>query len=438
MTPSSPAALARVVGLWGAVWMGLGSILGTGVFVSLGLATGLVGSGVVVAVGLAALLALANGLSSAQLASAHPVSGGTYAYGRRYLHPTAGFIAGWTFLVAKSASAATAALGCAGYLLHALSVTADPQSRTLLALALVLLVTALVAGGVQRSNRANQILVTLTLLALAAFVLGGALRIDPARLPERLGWSVVLHGTRSSSDLLHATALLFVAYTGYGRIATLGEEVREPARTIPRAILLTLGFAALVYLSVAATAVAAVGADAFARSTQQSAAPLAVIARGFELPFVVSLLAVGAITAMVGVLLNLILGLSRVLLSMARHRDLPPALAHVPPESQSPRRAVWATGGGVALLVGIGDLQTTWSFSAFHVLLYYGITHLAALQLPTEDQRFPRWIAWVGLLTCFGLAFFVDLPVWVTGSTLLAAGLVVRHLLRHPSDLGSP
>lgn len=104
-------SLARVVGLWGAVWMGLGSILGPGVFVSLGIAAGIVGGGVVVAVALAALVATASGLSSAQLAAAHPVSGGTYEYGHAFVHPAAGFAAGWMFLAAKSASAATAALG---------------------------------------------------------------------------------------------------------------------------------------------------------------------------------------------------------------------------------------------------------------------------------------------------------------------------------------
>ena len=133
-----PAALARVVGLWGAVWMGLGSILGTGVFVSLGIATGVVGSGVVLAVALAALVATANGLSSAQLAAAHPVSGGTYEYGHRLVNPVAGFTAGWMFLAAKSASAATAALGCAGYLLHTLGLPDTVGVRVVVGLGIVL------------------------------------------------------------------------------------------------------------------------------------------------------------------------------------------------------------------------------------------------------------------------------------------------------------
>ncbi|HEY0839502.1 MAG TPA: APC family permease, partial [Vulgatibacter sp.] len=365
-------ALARVVGLWGAVWMGLGSILGTGVFVSLGIATGVVGSGVVFAVALAALLAFANGLSSAQLAAAHPVSGGTYEYGHRLVHPLAGFSAGWMFLAAKSASAATAALGCAGYLLHTLGFAAGRPLRVGVALGIVLALTALVAGGVQRSNRVNVAIVTLTLTALAAFVVFGWRSVDPVHLGQLWGetWVDALH---SPAALLQATALLFVAYTGYGRIATLGEEVREPATTIPRAILVTLAISMMVYGSVAATAVAVVGPEDFASSTRAIAAPLEAVARSFRHPQVAWLVAAGAVTAMAGVLLNLLLGLSRVLLAMARRREMPASLDFVSEATSSPTRAVWTIGAFVSGLVLLGDIENTWSFSAFTVLVYYGL-----------------------------------------------------------------
>src|SRR5690554_3232903 len=178
-------SLARVVGLWGAVWLGLGSILGTGVFVSLGIAAGVVGSGVVLATALAALVATANGLSSAQLAAAHPVSGGTYEYGYRWLSPAFGFAAGWLFLLAKSASAATAALGLAGYLLELLGLDGDGARalRTALGVAAALAITAFVAGGIRRSNRGNALIVTVTLAGLVALVAAAI----PAIAPERLG-----------------------------------------------------------------------------------------------------------------------------------------------------------------------------------------------------------------------------------------------------------
>jgi basic amino acid/polyamine antiporter, APA family len=427
ITPEpKPASLARVVGLWGAVWMGLGSILGTGVFVSLGIAAGVVGSGIVFAVALAAVVATANGLSSAQLAAAHPVSGGTYEYGHRFVHPAAGFTAGWMFLAAKSASAATAALGCAGYLLHALGFASDPRTRVLVALALVLVLTALVAGGVRRSNLANIGIVVLTITALGCFVVFGWLSVDASLLAERIGPATWVDALASPAGLLHATALMFVAYTGYGRIATLGEEVREPARTIPRAILVTLVLSMLLYIAVSATAVAVVGAEAFVASTRQAAAPLEVVARAFRQPEVAWLVAFGAVTAMAGVLLNLVLGLSRVLLAMARRREMPAALDQVSAATSSPTRAVWAIGGTIAALVLLGDIRITWSFSAFTVLVYYGLTNLAALYLPAEARRYPRWIAVLGLVSCFGLAFFVEWQVWLAGLGLIGVGFGLR------------
>ncbi len=423
---SKPPSLARVVGLWGAVWMGLGSILGTGVFVSLGIATGVVGSGIVFAVALAALVATANGLSSAQLAAAHPVSGGTYEYGHNFVHPVAGFTAGWMFLAAKSASAATAALGCAGYLLHTLGLAEDVAIRVGVALVIVLVLTALVAGGVRRSNHTNVAIVTLTLTALGAFVVFGWLSVDMNLLAERTGPATWVDALGSPTALLHATALMFVAYTGYGRIATLGEEVREPARTIPRAIIATLVLSMLLYVSVSATAVAVVGSETFAASTREAAAPLEVVARAFRHTQVAWLVAVGAVTAMAGVLLNLLLGLSRVLLAMARRREMPAALDHVSEVTSSPTRAVWAIGAFIAALVLLGDIKTTWSFSAFTVLVYYGLTNLSALRLPVEARRFPRWVAWAGLISCFGLAIFVEWQVWLAGLGLLGLGFIVR------------
>jgi APA family basic amino acid/polyamine antiporter len=224
---SVPPGLERAVGVPGAVLMGLGSILGTGIFVSIGIAAGVTGPSVILAVVVAAVVATFNGLSSAQLAASHPVSGGTYEYGHRYLNPTLAFTAGWMFLCAKSASAATAALGFAGYVLVAAGQSAFTY-RVALALVAVVVLTLVVAGGIRRSNRANTIIVTLTLIALAAFVAFGL----PSAVAGASGHlDAIFDGEGGgASGFLHATALMFVAYTGYGRIATLGEEVRDPRK----------------------------------------------------------------------------------------------------------------------------------------------------------------------------------------------------------------
>jgi APA family basic amino acid/polyamine antiporter len=412
--------LARVVGVPGAVLMGLGSIVGTGIFVSVGIAAGVAGPAIVIAVALAAVLATLNGLSSAQLAASHPVSGGTYEYGYEYLNPTLGFTAGWMFLCAKSASAATAALGFAGYTLAAFGVH-DSRARVALGLAVVAVLTAVLAGGMRRSNRVNVVIVSFTLLALLAFVLAGIpTAIDGGARIEDAFRDV------DSRDLLHATALMFVAYTGYARIATLGEEIEDPERSIPRAIVITLLATMALYVAVVAVAIGAVGADALAGATEQAAAPLEIVAREFAVPQVSHLVAIGAVTAMGGVLLNLLLGLSRVLLAMGRRGDMPSALSVVDAHGASPRRAVIVTGAGIAVLTLLGSVETTWSFSAFTVLIYYGLTNLAALRVPARQRRYPRAVPAFGLAGCFGLAFWVEPPIWIAGLILIAVGLAWR------------
>ena len=415
--------LQRVVGLGGATLLGLGSILGTGVFVSIGLAAGVAGPSVILAVVFAAAIATCNGMSSAQLAAAHPVSGGTYEYGYEFLNPALGFAAGWLFLCAKSASAATAALGFSAYLLHAVG-RGDHTAMVVVALSGVVVMTVVVLTGMRRSNLTNAVIVTVTLAALIAFVVSG-LPAASDDLGDRL---TPLLGEGGIHGLLEATALMFVAYTGYGRIATLGEEVHEPRKTIPRAIITTLVVSAALYTAVAVVAVGAAGTGGFGSATQSAAAPLETIARGLGHPSVAILVAIGAVTAMLGVLLNLLLGLSRVLLAMGRRGDMPSAVATV--TAGTPRVAVLVIGALIAGLVFIGDVKTTWSFSAFTVLVYYALTNLAALRLPKERRLYPRWIAVVGLASCLFVAFWVEPAVWLSGLGVLAAGFAWRAMKR--------
>lgn len=401
-------------------------MVGTGVFVSVGIAAGVAGPSVIAATLLAALVALANGLSSAQLAAAHPVSGGTYEYGYRWLSPVLGFSAGWMFMLAKSASAATAALGFSGYLLDLVGVEAGAW-HVAVAVTGALAVTAFVAGGIRRSNVGNAVVVGLALTGLALLVaasvptvVGRGLAGLTPFLPDEAAGGV--------AALLEGAALMFVAFTGYGRIATLGEEVREPARVIPRAIVLTTAAVSLLYLAVAAAGVGVLGAAAFGEAAERTAAPLEAVARALDVPLLPELIAVAAVAAMAGVLLNLVLGLSRVLLAMARRGDAPGFLSRVDAARASPVASVWACGLVVAALALIGDVRTTWSFSAFTVLIYYALTNLAALRLPEESVMFPRWIPWAGLAGCLSLAFWVEPRVLVMGTGLLGIG-VAAHLL---------
>lgn len=425
-TPQINSQLRREIGVFGAMMMGLGSIVGTGVFVSIGIAAGIAGPSVILAIGVAALVALCNGMSSAQLAASHPVSGGSYEYGYRYLYPWLGFLAGWLFLCAKSASAATAALGFSAYLLHMLGGSFG-LSTTWIAVLTVLLFTIIVLSGVKRTNVVNIVMVSISVSALIAFVFGGlptALQQGSKHLTPF--WpSTVSTGMQASwRGFLEACALMFVAYTGYGRIATLGEEVKEPHRSIPIAIMITLAISMLLYIAVAYVGVASVGASQFRVVSATEAAPLASIAKTFRWPGLAFLIAVGAMTAMLGVLLNLLLGLSRVLLAMGRRADMPQAVTQLNTAQTTPTVAVLVVGVVITALVLLGNVKTTWSFSAFTVLIYYAITNLASLVMPSEQKIYPKFFAWMGLLACLFLAFWVELKIWLTGLLLIGIGLV--------------
>ncbi|MEQ8764134.1 MAG: APC family permease [Planctomycetota bacterium] len=418
MPGTEGAELRREVGLTGATLLGLGSILGTGAFVSVGIGVELVGSWTVLALVLAGLVALCNALSSAQLAAAHPRSGGTYEYGYELIHPWAGFTAGWMFLAAKSASAAAAALGFASYLVT------DARFRfmhSVVAATAVIVLTLLVAGGLRRSQRVNALMVLLTVAALLTFA-ATAMVIGPGPDSEE--------SAPGGLRFLEAVALMFVAYTGYGRVATLGEEVRDPKRTIPKAIVTTLAVSVLLYVLVALAGVLCFGQDEIAGSTREGGAPLAMLLRRDGQTGVSLFVTLGAITAMLGVLLNLLLGLSRVLLAMGRRGDMPASVAMIDPKGATPRRAVLVMGAIVLMITLTGELRAAWSFSAFTVLVYYAITNWAALRLPAEERLYSRAWAMGGLASCTFLAAWVEPWAWAIGTALIVVGWAWRALFR--------
>jgi APA family basic amino acid/polyamine antiporter len=425
--PSSAnhALLKRELGLPGALFMGLGAMVGTGVFVSIGVAAGVAGPSVIPAIGLAAFVALCNALSSAQLAASHPESGGTYEYGYKYLSPSLGFAAGWMFLCAKSASAAAAALGFGSYFVHTLG---GGTSATVIAAAAVIVVTLLVLCGIRRTSLVNTIVVSITLLSLMLFVALVA--------PSTIGHKENLTPASGGAGFLEACALMFVAYTGYGRIATMGEEVKDPRRNIPRAIILVMIVTALLYGAVAFAAVGSVGASALGHAVERHAAPLEVVLENLGHPNAARWVGVGAMTAMLGVLLNLILGLSRVALAMGRRRDLPNAFAHLSSKGGTPSLAVAGTGAVLFVLVLSGNVKLTWSFSAFTVLVYYALTNLAALRLSAVDRLYPRAFAWCGLLSCVFLAFWVETRAWLSGLGILSLGLAWHFFRRKMLNFG--
>ncbi len=422
--------MKRELGVFAAMMLGLGSILGTGVFVSIGIGADIAGSSVILAVACAAVLAMCNGISSAQLAANHPVSGGTYEYGHRWLNPTLGFIAGWMFICAKSASAATAALGLAAYALH--HWNSDLTYLIPIAIAAITTLTAIAMTGIKRSSRVNTIIVSITIIALTAFVLTGFR-------------STSIFGSQHFDDLpsliidkpgrfFECIALMFVAYTGYGRIATLGEEVKQPRRTIPRAIVTTLLVSLTLYFLVALVAVGMVGASTFGRLANTEIAPLHKLSSKLDSNTISWIIVVGAVTAMLGVLLNLVLGLSRVLLAMGRRGDVPTVLGTIHQASGIPRFATITVGVIIAALVFIGDVKLTWTFSAFTVLIYYALTNLCAIRLSDEQRLYPTWISYAGFIGCLFLTYWIDRSVWIAGMLILGVGWIWHRIAQSTNN----
>ena len=416
MAPSmaTPTRLARRLGSFDAVVIGLGSMIGAGVFAALAPAARAAGNGLLVGLAIAALVAYCNATSSAQLAALYPQSGGTWVYGRERLGHYWGFLAGWGFVVGKLASCAAMAMTFASY--------AAPGLARPVAAGAVVGLTAINYAGIKKTAVASRVIVALVLAALATVVaaiwLGGA--AEPARL-----WPIE---TTGPYGVLQAGGFLFFAFAGYARIATLGEEVIDPARTIPRAIPIALGITLLVYAAVAASALAGAGAGSLAASS----APLATAVEAGGLAELSWVVRVGAAIASLGVLLSLIAGVSRTTFAMASGGDLPRALAAVHPRHQVPHRAELLVGALVAVAAAAGDLRAAIGFSSFTVLGYYAIANASAWTLTRGERRWPRPLAAVGLIGCAVLAFTLPLTSVLAGAGVLAVGSIIWWLRRRP------
>ncbi|MGW5747482.1 APC family permease [Amycolatopsis sp. NPDC003861] len=401
-----PTSLDRRLGLADAVFLGLGSMIGAGVFAAFAPAARAAGSGLLIALVLAAVVAYCNATSSARLAAIHPESGGTYVYGRERLGEFWGYLAGWGFVTGKTASCAAMTLTVVAYAAPGLG---QPW-RSLLAVAVVAALTAVNYFGVHRSALATRVIVSCTLLVLTAAAV--AMAAGPSSGGPLVAWP-------GGGGVLEAAGLLFFAFAGYARLATLGEEVRDPARTIPRAIPLALGITLVVYAALAVLLLVRLGPAALAASPD----PVAAAVPGWLAPVVRA----GAAVAALGSLLALILGVSRTTLAMSRDGHLPRFLAAVHPRYRVPHRAELAVGLVVAVLAASIDLRAAIGFSSFAVLTYYAIANAAALTLPGKAR------AVLGLAGCVVLAFSLPLPSVLAGcAALLLGGLAygVRRIRR--------
>lgn len=413
MSNKNNKALLRTLGLKDAVGIGLGAIIGAGIFVVTGIAAGVSGPAFIISLLIAGIVASFNALSSAQLAAIYPQSGGTYEYGYRLLNPAFGFSAGWMFLISKLAAAGVVAIGFGSYFYQLVPI-ASPISISVVA---VIFLTIVNYFGVKKAGILNLVIVAITILSLLYLVFSGIPKVTPNNFKPFAPFGI--------SGIAEATALLFFAFTGYARIATLAEEVSEPKKTIPKAIIITIITAILLYVAVSVVAIGAIGAESMASSKS----PLQLVAKSLTTPAIHTIITIGASTAMLGVLLSQILGISRMMLAMGRRKDLPPIFQKVHKHYRVPHIGIVITGVLILLLTLIGSFEFILRTAAFTILLYYSITNIAALKQPREERLFGKLIPILGLLGCLAMSVSLPLYVIISGVGLLVAGFVIRYLI---------
>ncbi len=411
---ASPPVLKREIGLFGATALGIGAIIGSGIFIVTGIVAGIAGPAMIASVLIAGAIALFSALSVAELGAYLPEEGGTYAYARALISPLAGFVAGWIWIFSNIFVGAAVSLGFAHYF-----VTLVPQVPLKAIATIVCLVfIAINLAGVKESTIFNNLLVTVKVVVLLFFVLFG--------LTFTAGSNFLPFAPAGTPGILSGAALIFFAYTGFARVTIVAEEVKEPKTTVPRSILLALGISTVVYIIVSIVATGLVGAPALAHS----GSPLADAIRITGSPAAVAVIAGGAMVATASVLLTTVLGISRLVFAMARNSDLPSRLSAVNPRSGTPHYAILATGACMIAATLLADLALVVAVSTFAMLVFYFIGNIAAILLPENHRQYPRIVPLIGAASCIGLAFFLGTDAWLIGIAGLMIGLAwygIRH-----------
>jgi len=395
-----------------AIATGLAAILGAGIFAVIAPAAGIAGPALLISLLIAAFVAFCNAISSAQMAAVLPRTGGTYEFGRRLLGEWWGYSAGWMFLVANTVGPGVIALAFGGYVNAIWGIVPARVAAVIAALVM----TFINAAGIRRSVRITDVVVILSILSLLAFVVIG--------LPQvHLSSNLTPFAPSGIAGILRATALLFFAYTGYSRIATLVEEVHNPRYTIPRATVAALGTATTLYILVAITALGVLGAAGLARTTSPLEATMVAVGSGIG----IAIIAAGALLTTFNEGLSDLLGVSRVVFAMSRQTDLPRNFSKLGAD-QNPWRSVLLVGMVAIIVAAFAPFEDAVAISSFGTLLYYTIANLSALRLKKDQRTFPRALSVAGLIGCLALAFSLAPIELVIGIAILLIGLSIRFL----------
>jgi len=416
MQPEVPGSsrLKREIGLFGATALGIGAIIGSGIFIVTGIVAGIAGPAMIFSVIIAGIIAVFSAMSVAELGAYLPDEGGTYAYAQKLVSPFAGFIAGWIWIFSNIFVGAAVSLGFAHYF-----VTIFPALPVKsIAVVICLFFIGINYIGLRESVLFNNILVTLKVLILLFFVAFGLGFFRPGNF--------IPFAPEGSTGILGGAALIFFAYTGFARVTIMAEEVRDPEKTIPRSIFLALGISTVIYLLVSVVAVGLAGAPALAHS----GSPLADATGAAGNPGAVIVISLGAMIATASVLLTTIMGISRIVFSMARSQDLPLLFGRIHPRFSTPHYAIVITGVGMIGALLLADLALVVAVSTFAMLLYYLIANISALRMPRERALYPSWVPGIGALSCIGLIVFLSPVSWAIGCIGLLIGGIWYYFQR--------
>ena len=398
--------LKREIGLFGATALGIGAIIGSGIFIVTGIVAGIAGPAMILSVLIAGVIAIFSAMSVAELGAYLPEEGGTYAYAQKLISPFAGFTAGWIWIFSNIFVGAAVSLGFAHYFVTLFPVI--PVKVIAGAICLIFIIINYL--GLKDSVIFNNILVTIKVLILLFFVIFGLGFFRPGNFTP--------FAPEGSMGILSGAALIFFAYTGFARVTIMAEEVKNPEKTIPRSIYLALGISTAIYLLVSMIAIGLAGAPALAHS----GSPLADAIGTAGNPGAVLVISIGAMIATASVLLTTIMGISRIVFSMARSQDLPPLFERIHPRFSTPHYAIVITGACMIAALLLADLALVVAVSTFAMLLYYLIANIAAVRLPRERRMYPRWVPITGALSCIGLIAFLSPDSWILGCIGLLIG----------------
>jgi APA family basic amino acid/polyamine antiporter len=408
-----PNQLKQSLGLWDAVSINVGAIIGGGIFVVTGIIAGLAGSALVVSMALAAVIALFTALSFAELTAWHPVEGAVYEYTRRLVSPLAGFLTGWMWIIANTFGGAAVSLGFGYYL--AAAIPGLPAN--VIASVVCLGFTALNFVGVRQSAILNNVLVVVKLAVLGFFVAFGLLFVKGTNF---------LPFEPLNGGMFYGMGLIFFAYGGFPRIAVMAEEVKDPKKNVPRAVLLSLLISAVIYVVVGSVAVGLVGSASLAASN----APLTIAIGASQNLAAIQTLAIGGAVATASVLLAAVLGVSRMTFSMARRQDLPQALGKIHKRFGTPYISIWIVGIVMSIIVLFADLTGTIAVSTFGLAFGYIFANLSALKLKIQKRLYPKIIPTIGLATSALIMIFILLATptaALTATTFLITGITIYY-----------